>query len=494
MEKTKKVLLIRPYNALIPEEHILPPHGLLIIGTVLKKKGYNVKIIDACKEKNYKKKILDEVKNAFLVGIGVWTAEVKSAYETTKFIKKNKDVPIVWGGWHSTLFPEQIIEDPLIDYVIVSEGDFSFLKLVQSLEKNKRIEKIIRNKDFVNLDKLPLIDYSLIDIEKYLYQWVSNKKRRWLPYQTSRGCPHRCAFCINPVTGNTIYRTRSVKKVLDDLEYLTKRYNLDFISFIDDNFFVNRERVKKLCEGILKRGLKFEWFAECRADYFREGHVDSDLLSLAKKVGLHTLTIGAESGSKLMLEIMKKDINVKDILNSAKLCNNFRIIPQFSFIVGIPGETKKDILMSIDLIWKLYQLCPNMVCGLGTFRPYPKCELVEKLIEKRQFREPKELKDWLKKETIELYTERIYQAPWQKNPSFLRNICDYSLIFFSYNDKEVKELIKRGIKYWPYVFFRSLAKKRIKNKFFGLPVDIFVYKLMKKIYYNARKFKNKNRV
>lgn len=493
MRKLKKIVLIRPYNALIPEEYILPPHGLLAIGSVLKKKGYDVKIIDSCKEKDYRKKILYEVKDALIVGIGVWTAEIKSAYEMTKFIKKNKNVPVVWGGWHSTLFPEQIIKDSLIDYVIVGEGEDSFLKLVKNLEKNKKSEKILSS-SFVNLDKIPRIDYSLIDIEKYIYQWVSNKKRRWLPYQTSRGCPHRCAFCINAVTGNQKYRTRSVKKVLDDIEFFIKKYNLNFISFIDDNFFVNRERAKKICEGIIKRKLKFEWFAECRADYFRKGHVDSELLGLAKQAGLHTLTIGAESGSELMLKVMKKDITIQDILNSAKFCNEFDIIPQFSFIIGVPGETKKDVLMSIDLIWKLSKLCSKMVCGIGTFRPYPKCELVEKLIKKGQFKEPKELRDWLKKEFIELYTSKAYAAPWQKNPEWLRNICDYIFLFFSYNDDEAKMLAKKGIKYWPYIFFRSLARKRIKNKFFGFPVDIYLYNMMKKIYYNARKLKNKNGV
>lgn len=500
---SNKVLLIRPFNPVVVSEHVMTPLGLLSLAAVLKKNKFNVKIIDAMVEPNYKQKILEEAKDALIVGIGVWTSEIKSAYEITKLIKEKYDIPIVWGGWHATLFPQQIIENSMIDYVIINEGEYSLLDLVKALKKNnkKNLNKIpglfykekgrIKSnprKGNIDLNTLPDIDFSLIDVERYINEKISNKNYRALPYESSRGCPHRCAFCINVVANNMAYRTKTVKKTVDGIEHLIKKYNLSYIFFQEDNFFVNRERVIGICNEILKRKLKFNWFAECRANYFKPEHISKEIFQLAKNAGLHTLSIGAESGSSLTLAKIKKDINVEQTINSAKICNEVGIIPVFSFIIGFPHEKMQEIYKTIDLALKLKRICPSMSLSVGSFFPYPRCEIVEEMKKEHTFKEPKKLEEWFDDYMIKLYTEVYYYPPWQDNPRKINNICYYFYVISSYNDVEVKELIRKmKIKYFPYIFFRFLAEQRLKHKFFSLNIDRFLFEKLKKIYGLIRK-------
>ena len=274
-----------------------------------------------------------------------------------------------------------------------------------------------------------------------------------------------------------------------DLERIVKRYNLDYIAFQEDNFFVDKERVKKICLGIIKRGLKFEWFAECRADYFKAGHISEEIWELAKKAGLHTLTIGAESGSELSLEIMKKDIKLEDTINAARICNAKGIIPAFSFIMGMPGEEKKEIYKTVDFICTLIKICPSMCSGINVFFPYPKCELTRGLVEKGLLKEPTTLSGWVKENDelmgmyINLYSKKNINRPWQKNFWLIQNISYYINLSMRYSEPEIRKFLKeRNIRYYPYIFFRFLAKERMKHKFFSLTIDKWIYEKVNHIY------------
>lgn len=395
----KKIVLVKPEN--IYGYGAYPPLELLTVGTVLYENGYDVEIINAAAQKNYKELLLEKCKDAFIVGITSYTSEIKNAIEIIDTIKKNFNVPIVWGGWHATLFSAQTCSDKSVDFVIMNEGDYSMLKLVRSLEgkglirdipgiiyKKDREIFINKSKGYLNIEKLPLVKYDLINISHYsdtkLTDYFSRTKNVWLPYQSSRGCPHRCTFCINTVTNNNIYRKKSAKKVIKEVGSLIKKYGLTHLRIIDDNFFVDCKRVEEICKGFIKNKFNITWDAECRVDYFRKGQLDDKLLSLCTKSGLIELTLGCESGSQKILDLMKKDIKVEQIINCVAQCRKHKIIPRCSFMVGIPGESKEDILLTAKLINKLRKIEPKMACGIATFRPYPKSEMCEDL-RKRYF-------------------------------------------------------------------------------------------------------------
>lgn len=484
-----KVILVQPKCT---GNIVYIPLGLLHLATILNNNGYEVKIIDTNFEKNYLKLFSKELKDALLVGITVNTSQVKDALEISMAIKSLSSVPIVWGGWHPTLFPEQTNSDNLVDFVIVNEGEFTLLELVNALESKREFSNIKGlvykengninvnlPREYLNIENLPPIKYELCDLSKYFD--VSFKGR--ITYQSSRGCPYRCRFCINVVTKNQKYRMKSPEKVLDELEELIKKYNINFVHFVDDNFFLDINRVKAICKGIIQRNLKINWFGECRADYFREGFVDEDFLRLAQKSGLTKLTIGAESGSSKMLKLMDKHITVDNIINSAKILGKFDIVPDYGFIIGLPGESKEDVVTTLKLIENLKTLCPQMMHGINTFRTYPRCELTNSLIKEGLIKEPKTLREWTKEENLKLYIGNNKQV-WQFDPNFVYYVSYFTEVGYDvYKDKEIKNILRYFIIYkFMDILFIYSARFRLKYLFLSFPIDRYLYKVYKNIF------------
>lgn len=493
MNSKGKVVLIRPKNIFNYSNY--PPLSLLAIGSVLKMEGYYVKIIDASKDKKFKDLLRSECKDALVFGITAYTSEVRHGIEISDFLKKNFfDTPIVWGGCHATLLPEQVCKDISVDYVIVGEGEYSFLNLVNNLKDGNPTNNImgvlsknnIRNKNlisrvFLDLEKQPPFDYSLIDINKYMHSKdFFGNQIDIMYYESSRGCPYRCAFCINIVTHNQQYRKKSSKKVLDEVELLYKKYKFTSLNFIDDNFCIDANRFREICKGLIERNIRVSWFCECRADYFKEGHIDDDMLKLAKKSGLSYMTIGLESGSPQILKMIKKDITIKQSLTAVKKCSQYGIIPNLSFIIGFPGEKKADVKKTLKFVNKIRKICPISRVGVSVFTPYPKCEITEQIIRGGFLKEPKTLRDWIKNDFDKIYTQRSNKLPWQEDPKFVSNASFYFSLAMRLSTK--KQYL-HYLKNWfglPYLFFIFLAKFRLKFMVFALPFDKALYTWLSK--------------
>lgn len=317
MPESNRVVLIQPNNTLF--HAIYPPLSLVKIGSALQQAGYDVSIITCPMESNPIPKVLKAVEDALLVGIGVLTPEVPHAVDIAKAIKKHCKTPIVWGGWHVTLFPEQTAESELADWVIVDEGDHHVVDIAQRLSAGhippaRPEDKILRNDKKLDLGALPAPDYDLVpNIERYITSKLSDKfleyderPIRWLPYEASRGCPGKCAFCINVVTKNRQWRRKPAEKVLDEIRTMVEQHKLNHIKIIDDNFFVNTQWVATIAQGLIDLNLDITWDTECRADYFREGKVDDDLLKLCVRAGMNEINFGIESGSASTLARMKR--------------------------------------------------------------------------------------------------------------------------------------------------------------------------------------------
>lgn len=497
-----KIVLIHPnfyppfrYNKEKPYTTVLsqPPMSLLCLAAVLEREGYDTKIIDSLVEGDIEEIVRKESKDALLVGITVMSIQVKEAIKISEIIKGESDVPIVWGGPHPTLFPEQTCQDALVDFVVFGEGEYTLLELVSALESNENFSKIKglaykENdavkinpcRDHLDMEKLPTPAYHLVDMTPYLRNIsLTGEKERVATIESSRGCPHRCAFCINVVTNNRRYRMKSPEKVLDELEMMINKYNVDSIVFRDDNFFVNKNRVKAICEGMIKRNFNIAWDASCRANYFKDTYLNNELVSLMKKSGCIGLRIGAESGSPRMLDVMKKDLTVDQITLSAKICNKYGIIPTYSFIVGLPNDRKEDMLMSVRLIKKIKKLCPKAYCGINTFRPYPGGELYEYCVKSGSFEEPKTLRQYAEDEFIKVYTSDADSLPWSNNQNFAVNVSHYGGLA----NKEIKPLLKKmSMVRTIHLIFVLLAKLRWKLKFFDFAWDMHIFKRLKRVY------------
>lgn len=476
---SNKVLLVRPEN--IYSYNNYPSLGLISIASVLQRSGYSVKIINCALEKDCLSTIKRNLKDCLFVGITLLTSECPNAYTVMKFIKENSNVPIVVGGWHSTLYAKQLEKCKFVDYIVVGGGEEHIEKIAAGFREGKPVHEKIFYRKYVDLEALPTPDYSQdTNIEKFINSYLTDKlsectakPMRWLPYETSRGCPGRCAFCANIVTNNRKYRRKSAEKVVFEIDHIVKKYHLTHVKIIDDNFFVDIERVRQICRLLIHKNLGVTWDAECRCDYFGNKMVDDETLILLKKSGLIQLTLGLESGSLHTLELIKKGITPEQAEFAVEKCNEHKIIVRASFIVGIPGETKEDIHKTNKFIGRLRRF-PYFNCGVQTFRPYPKCELTQKLIEQKLLIEPKSFVEWTDEKNIELYVGAQSIRPWQIDAKYSEATAFYQTM--ESGSYLGGYLINKKLDYLKYLIFTFLAKIRNRTGFYRFSFDKEIYK------------------
>lgn len=486
---TDKVLLIRPQN--VYNYNNYPPLNLISIGSKLKSAGYKVEIINCAFERNPLETISNKLRDVLFAGISLLTSESPDTYQIIKYIKQISNIPTAVGGWHCTLFPEQMANCEYVDYVIAGEGEDHIVEIAETIKNGKKSDTRIFGKKMLNLETLPLPDYGIDkNIERFISNYLTDKlseyvrqPMRWLPYESSRGCPSHCTFCINVVADNTRYRKKSAEKVVSEIEHIVKKYNLTHLKIIDDNFFVDIKRVREICEGIIKKDLNITWDGECRCDYFNDRMLNDETLKLVKRSGLVQLTLGIESGSPYTLQLMKKGITPDQAELAVNKCNEHRIIARSSFILEIPGESKDDIKQTISFINKLRKH-PYFTCGVGTFRPYPKCELTEKLLKEGYLSEPKNFVEWTNKDIIDLYTSAEYIRTWQVVGRYSESAAYYLNMESSVRlgNHQINNKIDK-IKNTIFVF---LARLRNRLMFYKVPFDKDLYKKFLTNFYKRR--------
>ncbi|MBU1255315.1 B12-binding domain-containing radical SAM protein [Patescibacteria group bacterium] len=475
-----KILLINPiFN--IPKENYDSSIsvGLLCLASYLDEKGIEVKMVDGVRQKNYLDLIKKELPQVDFVGISAMTTQVKPALEISKIVKDfNKDLPVIWGGLHPTFFPEETVEHPLIDIVVIGEGEETLLEIVQEKPfqnikgiafKGNNSVQVNSERPFLNFEDLPLPKWNLVPKEIL-------ENLALIPTHTSRGCPHRCTFCVNAIRKNR-WRARNPEDVLKDLEIIVSQpyFKNKPIRFWDEDFFVDKERAMDIIHGMIEKNLNLNWETTIRADYLDEDFLDNNSMVDLKKSGCYLLSFGAESGSSKILKKIKKGVTIEQILNSAKRCLKHKIIPQYSFMVGLPGEIRKDVKQTIKLIDQLIKLSPNIqILGPQAFRPYPGSSLYEECL-LSGWSAPQTLEQWAELMENELNYLSPQNFPWVKDPDFIESLEAY----VRFGAHTIKSALGSTIKSNMILklFFVLLCQLRWRLKFFSLSWD---YKIAKK--------------
>lgn len=487
------------------------PLGILSIGTLLSQNGYKVKIIDACTNPDYLHEIEESVKQLPLfIGISSMTAQIYSALQIADFIRKNNSnsrIPIVWGGIHPTIFPEHTARNPYVDIVAVGLAEYTCLELADRLisdQKDPQLDTInglafLRNneyvqtspREFIDINTLPFIDYDLIDIDKFIYRsWGygdTSKKRSFILY-TGVGCPFRCAFCANVALHKRRYSGKSPERILDEVDYFTKKYKAEYLSFCDELFFVNKKRIEEFLDGMLKRNIKVKWYGNIRADFFRPGVASEELIRKMKDAGCTRLGMGCESGSQRLLdEVIKKDIKIEYVLEAARLCNKYDITVGYSFMMGLPEESRQDSIKTIKLMKKIKKIHPHcFFFGPQVYIPFPGSELYKKAVE-LGYNEPADLDEWASVEINKslqgkLTGEYLWNSfdpsrlPWVKHPDLIRHI-DF-LQNFLFRDLRTITFDWK----WPFKFLLALLVRiRVAFNIWVIPFELWCYRLFTKI-------------
>jgi len=370
MKNTVVLFKPRTYPKGSRNDRMTPVHlplGLLTVASPLVRDGYRVVVYDENFEEDIKTKLQVLKDDIIAIGITAQTGyEIVGGVRMSKYAKETLKVPTIWGGWHPSTVPRQTAENIYVDFVVKGAGQQTLLDLIKAINNDlsfKDIESILykkngnifenRTRRLMDINNYPLPSYDLVDVEKYIQDGcnkgtgISNdvhfKKERMLMYVTSYGCVHRCRYCAATSVFNRQITLLKAETVGEQLESLVKKYNIQTIFFIDSNFFASAERVKKICNEILKRRLNIKYVADPRVDHIMRW--DGSVLPLLKKSGCVWLGVGSESGSQNILDYMQKDIKASDIMKAARKVLAAGIDVTFFFMFAMPmNESKKDLL------------------------------------------------------------------------------------------------------------------------------------------------------
>lgn len=445
-------------------------------------KNYDVALVDTRIDREWRRRLLLELtKRPICVGVTSITGrQIRYALEISRFVKENSDIPVVWGGIHASIFPDQTLANEYIDFVVKGEGEETFLKLVQAIEKSGTYDKIpglwykenglaknCGDSAFCNLDDFGYLPYHMVDLESYLPVFMG---RRTMYFETSRGCPNACTYCYNKSYNNRRWRPQSPTVVLKHLKEIVSEKRIKSFYMIDDNFFVDIRRAKEICEEIIKERLDIYWEAQ-GITVQSALKMDDDCLSILEKSGLKKVHFGAESGSERILKLVCKNIRVSDILAVNKKFKKYNIVLQYNFMSGLPSETTDDIKSTIKLCFDLMKENPKaLISPICPYTPYPGTELFSEAM-RLGFRDRKRLEDWIESD----YGDNIWTSI--ERMKLLKSLFFASMFLDTHRARDMIEspLLKLVIN-----AYRPMAKWRLRHMFFTtmpeLAVKDFLFK------------------
>ena len=393
MEISKnRVLLLYPASK--AEGASMIPLSLLYLAQPLLENHIDVEIIDQRFEKEFFKTLEQRIgPDVICVGISCLTGPgIEQVIRISEFVKARTGAPIVLGGPHPTLLPEQTLQSRLADYVVTGKGEAAFLSLVKTLKSEAPVSGIPQvghkenGKSIVNTDLMPEIETRRIP-----YHLVARYGRpSVIPVLTSYGCPFNCAFCVEKVL-HPKYYTIPVENVFFMIDEALK-LGPQLINFIDDNFFLSKQRINDILKFRRQRKADFHWFCTGRVDELLRS--DDEFLRLLRQSGLAGIYFGIESGSSRILRLINKGITPEMTSELNLKLARAGITPHYSFMAGFPTETKEDIEKTLKLIGILKQQNPQaVVWKINKYTPYPKTELFKLAIE-CGFDPPETFEEW----------------------------------------------------------------------------------------------------
>jgi len=434
------------------------PLALLSLAAWLRTHGdYDgrIRILDA----NVRRLTASDFSDAAIVGITAMTgSQISYGLEIAALARAgNAETVIVWGGIHPSLLPEQTIQHPLVDVVVVGEGEQTFLEVVNAVFDGTPLTGIPGTcccdddgrvvfgprRSFIDLAQMPLPAYDLIRVGDY--PGIEHQ----FDYQTSRGCPFRCGFCYNTVFCGRRYRKKPAAQVVQEMITLHDRYRITSFGLVDDEFFIDRKRIEAIFDGIIDSGRKLRLIASCRLDI--GCRFAPTLLAKMKQAGITQMFFGAESGSEAILNDIKKDITRQQILDGALRVANAGIRPILSFMSGFPGETLADFNLTLDIIQQLWRLHPLIsVNGVFPFNAYPGTALYDKALA-FGLKTPKSLEAW-GRWSFQYQPDNPWLDPFMKrNMEIAFYMVRFTYYIARYEDRYAGRLVSRLLKVatWP---------------------------------------------
>jgi anaerobic magnesium-protoporphyrin IX monomethyl ester cyclase len=358
------------------QRDMYPPFGIMYVADALEQAGFRTELFHDTEEMFEELVARVAAERPLFVGFSTITGpQLKSTIEASRRVH-DMGIPVVWGGVHATIMPEEVLKEEYVDFVVVNEGE----ETIQDLAKALSGEALpfwggipgIAYRDgtqiVVNVERPFIKDldrfrprWDKIRVEKYLI--ASGPYRRAIPVYISRGCPFRCGFCYNEVVMKRTWRQHSDEFILQQVQWLKSNFNIDAIDYADDYLFGRIKAMQRLVEKVA-----MPWSGQVRVQL-----LTPEFVSWMKRTDCQWVNIGAESGSQAVLDNIHKDQKAWQIEWGMK--NLTEIAPgieaNLSFIIGLPGETSQDTRVTFDLIEKICGLNQNIRCSVCVYMPYP---------------------------------------------------------------------------------------------------------------------------
>ncbi len=408
-----KVVLITP----TPPD--INAFGIRILSSVLKERGIHTNIVflpggvehlkfDASYIYEYPAAVLDQIadicSDADLVGFSFMSQYFDRVVQLTRHLKSHIRTPIVWGGVHPTYRPEQALD--YCDVVCIGEGETALTRIADRIERGadyrdvanccvRRDGRMVKNPALPlieDLDALPFVDYDLAD--HYIYDPLKKAVFRMDPSimkanflkmayfgdrhiytyrtMTSRGCPHKCAYCASSAMGKL--RRRSIDNVIDELKVILNRFDyVGLISFFDDTFFAAPAGYFEEFRDKYKREINLPFHAQCSPTT-----LDETKMALVSDAGLYHTEMGIQTGSKRIQQIYNRTVPNEKVLAVADILDKYRssmMPPIYHIILDNPWETAADVRKSLDL---LLNLPGRFILNISSLVLYPGTRLNER--------------------------------------------------------------------------------------------------------------------
>ncbi|MBK9097272.1 MAG: B12-binding domain-containing radical SAM protein [bacterium] len=405
-----------------------PPLGTIYAAAVMREAGYSVSLFDTALIESPEKlsSVIEKEKPDYLViyddGFNYLTKMCLTNMREAAFrmaeIAKVKGLKVVASSSDAADHYEKYLAHG-VDFVIIGEGEITLKELLNALDegvidfngidglsfkKNGEIIRTPTRQIVKDLDSFPMPAWDLVDVDSYKKIWTENHGYFSLNIATTRGCPFKCNWCAKPIYGNR-YNSRSPQKVINEIEFLKKKYDVHHFWMCDDIFGLKPGWVQEFRNEVKSKGLKFKYKIQSRVDLL----LQEDTIAALAESGAQTVWVGAESGSQKILDAMDKGTTVGQIYKATSLLKKNKIRPAFFLQFGYLGEEKEDIEKTINMV---LDLMPEEI-GISVSYPLPGTKFYEKvkeqLKEKANWTDSDELAMMYKATFSPLYYKKLHR-------------------------------------------------------------------------------------
>jgi anaerobic magnesium-protoporphyrin IX monomethyl ester cyclase len=477
--KSRKIVFFFPSFA---SSEATAPLGILAVATPLLRAGFQVVIIDSTITPNYKQRVLEEVRDAICLGVSLVTGPmIRETVEIARAIKDwNPEFPVILGGWHPSLLPDQTLASSCVDYVVRGQGEDALLELVQHIESRSAADFIAgigfkcdgkmimtQERPLRPLVEMPPKAYHLADFDAY----ERGCGRRWAMYTSSLACPFSCAYCTNGVVYKRKWNALPADQFVEETVDLTRRYGLEMLWVVDDNFMVDLDRARDIAEGLVKAGAQYSWSVQATTNLVSRLSVED--LKMLRRAGLHQVCQGVDSGSPKVLQLMNKTFQDFDqIYESAARCIEAGIRPSFNIIFAYPGEGPKERRETVNFMMDVCRKFPGAEFWTNIFTPYPGTPVMAKAAEVG-IEAPTTLEGWAD------FFPRYTQLPWLKGKEHRRLQITRDYLRIAFDRIPIAADTRDPITRLAQKALSLPARWRLDHDVYKAPVELWINSVLK---------------